>query len=77
MEISARPAIGPLRWGRFEITPHGVVMGLALFYGGLIQLLAGLLEFRVGNNFGALAFCSYGDDDRATYFVFLYNQCDV
>ncbi|CAF1328452.1 unnamed protein product [Rotaria sp. Silwood1] len=40
--------------------PHGVVMGLALFYGGLIQLLAGLLEFRVGNNFGALAFCSYG-----------------
>ena len=39
---------------------HGVVMGLALFYGGLIQLLAGLLEFRIGNNFGALAFCSYG-----------------
>ncbi|CAF1307925.1 unnamed protein product [Rotaria sp. Silwood1] len=42
-------------------TPHGIVMCLALFYGGLIQLLAGLLEFRVGNNFGALAFCSYGD----------------
>ncbi|CAF1391743.1 unnamed protein product [Adineta steineri] len=40
--------------------PHGAVMGLALFYGGLIQLLAGLLEFRIGNNFGALAFCSYG-----------------
>jgi succinate-acetate transporter protein len=39
---------------------HGAVMGLALFYGGLIQLLAGLLEFRIGNNFGALAFCSYG-----------------
>ncbi|UJR10802.1 hypothetical protein I4U23_014990 [Adineta vaga] len=39
---------------------HGVVMGLALFYGGLIQLIAGLLEFRIGNNFGALAFCSYG-----------------
>ena len=39
---------------------HGAVMGLALFYGGLIQLLAGLLEFRVGNNFAALAFCSYG-----------------
>ncbi|CAF4843149.1 unnamed protein product [Rotaria sp. Silwood1] len=42
-------------------TLHGIVMCLALFYGGLIQLLAGLLEFRVGNNFGALAFCSYGD----------------
>jgi succinate-acetate transporter protein len=39
---------------------HGAAMGLALFYGGLIQLIAGLLEFRVGNSFGALAFCSYG-----------------
>jgi succinate-acetate transporter protein len=43
-----------------ETPPVSVVMGLALFYGGLIQLLAGLLEFRTGNNFGALAFCSYG-----------------
>jgi len=34
-------------------------MGLALFYGGLMQLIAGLLEFRVGNNYHALMFCSY------------------
>ena len=34
-------------------------MGLGLFYGGLIQLIAGLLEFRVGNNLRALLFCSY------------------
>jgi succinate-acetate transporter protein len=40
-------------------TTPGVGMGLALFYGGLILLLAGLLEFRVGNNFYALTFCSY------------------
>jgi succinate-acetate transporter protein len=39
---------------------HGVVMGLALFYGGLAQLLAGMWEFRTGNTFGALAFSSYG-----------------
>ncbi|CAF3368096.1 unnamed protein product [Rotaria socialis] len=38
----------------------GVVMGPALCYGGLIQLLAGLLEFRNGNNLLALIFCSYG-----------------
>ncbi|CAF5105815.1 unnamed protein product, partial [Rotaria sp. Silwood1] len=37
----------------------GVVMGLALFYGGATQLLAGFLSFREGNTFGALAFCSY------------------
>ncbi len=37
-----------------------VVLGLALGYGGLAQLLAGLWEFRTGNTFGAVAFCSFG-----------------
>jgi uncharacterized protein len=37
-----------------------VVLGLALAYGGLAQLLAGLWEFRNANTFGAVAFCSYG-----------------
>lgn len=37
-----------------------VVLGLALFYGGLAQLLAGMWEFTKGNTFGALAFSSYG-----------------
>jgi succinate-acetate transporter protein len=37
-----------------------VVLPLALFYGGLIQLLAGMWEFRKGNTFGATAFGSYG-----------------
>ncbi|NWJ98125.1 MAG: acetate uptake transporter [Chloroflexi bacterium] len=33
---------------------------LALFYGGLVQLLAGMWEFKKNNTFGALAFSSYG-----------------
>src|SRR6202035_2589456 len=37
-----------------------VVLGLALAYGGVGQLLDGLWEFRTGNTFGAVAFCSYG-----------------
>jgi hypothetical protein len=37
-----------------------VVFGLALAYGGLCQLLAGMWEFRNGNTFGAVAFSSYG-----------------
>ena len=37
-----------------------VVLGLALFYGGLAQLLAGMWEFVKGNTFGALAFSSFG-----------------
>ena len=36
------------------------MLGLALAYGGLAQLLAGMWEFRTGNTFGAVAFSSYG-----------------
>jgi len=39
---------------------EAVVLPLALFYGGLTQLLAGMWEFRTGNTFGAVAFSSYG-----------------
>ena len=37
-----------------------ITVGLALFYGGLAQLLAGMWEFKSGNTFGATAFTSYG-----------------
>lgn len=45
------------------VLPKGgeqVVIPLAFAYGGLIQVLAGLLEFRTGNTFGQVAFLSYG-----------------
>lgn len=37
-----------------------VVIPLAIAYGGVIQIIAGLLEFTVGNTFGMTAFLSYG-----------------
>jgi succinate-acetate transporter protein len=37
-----------------------VVLGMALAYGGIAQLLAGMWEFRTGNTFGAVAFTSFG-----------------
>ena len=40
--------------------PDGIWVGAALFYGGLIQLLAGMWEFRNRNVFGATAFSTYG-----------------
>jgi len=40
-------------------TPN-VVVGMAIFTGGLVQLLAGMWEFPRGNVFGATAFSSYG-----------------
>ena len=41
-------------------TGDKIVIGLALFYGGIAQILAGMWEFRTGNTFGATAFTSYG-----------------
>ena len=37
-----------------------VVLPLAFAFGGLIQMMAGLMEFRVANTFGTVAFLSYG-----------------
>jgi succinate-acetate transporter protein len=37
-----------------------VVLGIALAYGGIAQILAGMWEFRTGNTFGAVAFTSFG-----------------
>lgn len=45
------------------ITPptlEAIVLPLALFYGGIAQMLAGMWEFKKANTFGALAFTSYG-----------------
>jgi succinate-acetate transporter protein len=47
----------------------GAVLGLAIAYGGLAQLLAGMWEFRTGNTFGAVAFCSYGAFWISFYFI--------
>jgi succinate-acetate transporter protein len=38
----------------------GIMIGLALAYGGIGQFAAGMWEFRSGNTFGATAFTSYG-----------------
>jgi len=66
---------GPLGLGAFATTtfmlsmynahlvsPVGepAVLALALAFGGICQLLAGMWEFRSGNTFGAVAFTSYG-----------------
>jgi len=37
-----------------------VVVPLAFAYGGVAQVIAGILEYRTGNTFGMVAFTSYG-----------------
>jgi succinate-acetate transporter protein len=66
---------GPLGLGAFALTTfilsmfnadlvnkagEPAVLGVALAYGGIVQLLAGMWEFRTGNTFGAVAFSSFG-----------------
>jgi uncharacterized protein len=45
--------------GLVSTTGEPVVLGLAVAYGGVVQLLAGMWDFRRGNTFGALMFSSY------------------
>ncbi|HEU4856682.1 MAG TPA: acetate uptake transporter [Rhodanobacteraceae bacterium] len=45
------------------LVPEGamaVVLPLAFIYGGLMQIIAGILEAKAGNTFGMTAFVSYG-----------------
>jgi hypothetical protein len=36
------------------------VLAMGIFYGGIAQIIAGIMEFRKGNTFGTTAFLSYG-----------------
>lgn len=44
--------------GLFPLNAMNLAMGIA--YGGLAQIIAGIIEFKKGNTFGATAFSSYG-----------------
>lgn len=45
----------------FRLVPiDAMILGMGVFYGGLAQIIAGLLEYRKGNTFGTVAFTSYG-----------------
>ncbi|MFO8013164.1 MAG: acetate uptake transporter [Phycisphaerae bacterium] len=37
-----------------------MILGMGIFYGGLCQIIAGVLEWKKGNTFATTAFASYG-----------------
>ena len=37
-----------------------MILAMGLFYGGIAQIIAGIMEFKKGNTFGTTAFISYG-----------------
>lgn len=63
-----------LSWANAGLSDGGATaaVALALAYGGLAQLLAGMWEFRKGNTFGALAFSSFGAFWISFWFLLSY-----
>jgi uncharacterized protein len=39
---------------------NAMIIAMGLFYGGLAQVIAGIMEWKKGNTFGLTAFTSYG-----------------
>jgi uncharacterized protein len=83
---------GPLGLGAFALTTfvlsmfnsqlvsangEPVVLGVALAYGGIAQLLAGMWEFRTGNTFGAVAFSSFGAFWISYFVLVTFNVGDI
>lgn len=44
--------------GLYEM--NSMILAMGLFYGGIAQVIAGILEFKKNNTFGMTAFISYG-----------------
>jgi len=44
--------------GLFEL--GSMILAMGIFYGGLAQVIAGIMEWKKGNTFGTTAFTSYG-----------------
>jgi succinate-acetate transporter protein len=71
-EKSANPApLGLLGFGMTTVlamfvvnvrlgSVDGMILGMAIFYGGLAQIVAGIMAYKKGNTFQTTAFTSYG-----------------
>lgn len=44
--------------GLFPLT--SIIISMGIFYGGIAQIIAGIMEYKHGNTFGMTAFVSYG-----------------
>ena len=71
MEKAANPApLGLMGFGMTTVLLNihnagfypvsAMILAMGLCYGGAAQVIAGLLEYKKGNTFGATAFTSYG-----------------
>lgn len=62
--------------GARGVSNPGVMLGCALFYGGVVQIIAGIWELIIENTFGATVFTTYGGF-WLSYAVICLNGFDV
>jgi hypothetical protein len=55
----------------------GPVVAMGFIFGGLAQLIAGLMEQKTGNNFGFVAFTSYGAFWIGLGLIWLLNHFEI
>ncbi|MCA5006693.1 acetate uptake transporter [Sphingobacterium bovistauri] len=48
-----------------------MIMSMGIFFGGFAQLLAGIMEWKRGNQFGSIAFISYGSFWLTLVFIWI------
>jgi succinate-acetate transporter protein len=61
--------------GYFDVGVMIIAMGL--FYGGMAQVIAGIMEFRKANTFGTTAFTSYGLFWLSLAFIWIFERVGV
>jgi succinate-acetate transporter protein len=70
-DVTANPApLGLLGFGMTTILLNihntgyyglsATILAMGIFYGGLAQIIAGIMEWKKNNTFGTVAFTSYG-----------------
>jgi uncharacterized protein len=70
-DITANPApLGLLGFGMTTVllnvhnagfySLNNMILAMGIFYGGIAQIIAGIMEWKKGNTFGTTAFTSYG-----------------
>lgn len=70
-EVTANPApLGLMGFGMTTVLlnihnagffpMNSMILAMGIFYGGLAQVIAGIMEFKKNNTFGTTAFTSYG-----------------
>lgn len=61
--------------GLYEL--DSMIMSMGIFYGGIAQIIAGIMEWKKNNIFGFIAFLSYGLFWNTLIFIFIIPKMGV